>query len=108
MILHGRHTETTLDRILDEAGRRFAIHAVLVLVGGLSWTTLVGSGFALVDGPLDSLITVSLPEVGVELNRLPEHETFRVGDLLSERHAFFGRHTVGFLAHGARAISGVD
>jgi len=100
--------ESSLDGLLDQVGRRFAIHAVLVLVGCLSWSAVVGSEFELVDGPVDTFVTVSLPQVGVEFHGFPEDELLGGGDLLGEGQALFAGQTMCFLSHGAWAISGVN
>ena len=58
---------------MDQFGRCVAVHAVFVFVGGGSWFSVVRSQFVLVQGPLDAFVAVSLPQVGVEFDCLPEH-----------------------------------
>jgi len=94
--------------LLDQLGRGIAIHAVLVFVGGLSWSSVVRSKLVLVDGPVHAFVTVSRPQVWVELHSLPEDELLGAGEFIGEGHAFFGRQSVGFLTHDAWAIPGVD
>merc|ERR1712180_551570 len=101
-------SKTPLDNILEQVSRSLAIHAVLVLVGRLTWTAVVRSQLELIEGPLHTLITVAFPQVGVELNALPEHQLACRCDLIGERQRFLAGQTVCFLSHDAWAVAWVD